>query len=308
MKSDSLQQNPVEECDEQAVSENVGSYLQRLRLKKELSVEEVARATRISHSNIRAIEAQAYHQLPADTFTRGLISLYADFLGENGSELASRFIEERDREQGPTRRGGRQKALRHNNLAPKTLAEPAHVSSAAMAGFLLLFITLSFTAFCVYTSWNPFSFLTEGKTDARSGMNDMFTSGALLEKNISEATASPEKQSDRNKEASQAVAQKGPSSPAKAPPAAQDPEALYTLNLAFDKDCQVTITIDNQEPAQRTFKAGEEQQWQADKAIILQFDTPGAATLMLNDKEIPFPAPDDDGKIILHIPEALLDL
>ncbi|BCO10067.1 hypothetical protein GF1_24430 [Desulfolithobacter dissulfuricans] len=308
MKSDPQEQHPVEECDEQAVSENVGSYLQRLRLKKELSVEEVARATRISHSNIRAIEAQAYHQLPADTFTKGLISLYAEFLGENGSELATRFLKERDREQAPGRRSGRQKGLRHSNLAPKTLAEPAHISSAAMAGFLLLFIALSFTAFCVYTSWNPFAFLTDGKNDARTGMNDMFTSSALLKENSSAVTSRSEKLPDGNNATPQTVGQQVPNTLTQAPPATQNPEALYTLRLAFDKDCQVTVTIDDQEPAQRTFKEGEEQQWQAGKAIILQFDTPGAATLVLNDKEIPFPDPDGDGKIVLRIPEALLDL
>lgn len=307
MQSDLQDQHPSEECNEQAVAENVGSYLQRLRLKKELSVEEVVRATRISHSNIRAIEAQAYHQLPADTFTKGLILLYAEFLGENGNELATRFIEERDREQAPGRRSGRQKALRQNNLAPKTLAEPAHISSAAMAGFLLLFIALSFTGFCVYTSWNPFAFLTDGKNDARTGVNDMFTSSGLFEENTSPTATGQEKTTGDQVTSLEAAGRQARNTPTETP-AIQESEVLYTLRLAFDKECRITVTIDDQEPAQRTFKEGEEQQWQAGKSMVLQFDTPEAASLTLNDKKIPFPAPDGDGQIILRIPEALLDL
>ncbi|WP_457573546.1 helix-turn-helix domain-containing protein [Desulfolithobacter sp.] len=307
MQSDLQDQHPSEECNEQAVAENVGSYLQRLRLKKELSVEEVAKATRISHSNIRAIEAQAYHHLPADTFTKGLISLYAAFLGENGSELATRFLEERDREQAPGRRSSRQKALRHNNLAPKTLAEPAHISSAAMAGFLLLFITLSFTGFCVYTSWNPFAFLTDGENDARTGINDMFTSSALLEENISPTATGQEKTSGDQVSSPENSGRQTENTSTEIS-AIQGSDILYTLRLAFDKDCRITVTIDDQQPAQRTFKEGEEQLWQAGKTMVLQFDTPEAASLTLNDKKIPFPVPDGTGKIILRIPEALLDL
>jgi hypothetical protein len=55
-------------------------------------------------------------------------------------------------------------------LAPKTLAEPSHFSSVTAAIILLMIIVVLFTAYCVYTSWNPFAFLTDQEKSIQSIM------------------------------------------------------------------------------------------------------------------------------------------
>ena len=62
----------------------VGEQLRQCRLEQSLTLEDVAADTRISLANLRAIEAMEYEKLPADAFAKGLIILYAQFLGQDG--------------------------------------------------------------------------------------------------------------------------------------------------------------------------------------------------------------------------------
>ncbi|MBM9537212.1 helix-turn-helix domain-containing protein [Desulfobulbus alkaliphilus] len=134
--------------------------LRSLRENKGLTLEEVSRSTRISLSNLRAIESLQYEKLPADPFTKGMLILYGTFLDLDGREIASRFFWERDGGKAAT--PSPKKYLARRSLSPKDLAEPAHFSSATIAGILMTLITVSLTGFCLYTSWNPFIFLTKG--------------------------------------------------------------------------------------------------------------------------------------------------
>jgi cytoskeletal protein RodZ len=137
----------------------IGVRLQLLREQKGLSIQEVSEETHISSSNLKAIEGENYDQLPADTFIRGLITIYGNFLGIDGVEAARIFFLERDQSQ-PRGKKNRPGGAGHS-LSPKKLAEPSHVSSATIASILLLLIVVSFTAFCLYTGWNPFAYFLD---------------------------------------------------------------------------------------------------------------------------------------------------
>jgi len=54
--------------------ENTGNYLRTLRMSKGLSIKDVTEATRISATNLNAIEDENFSVLPANTFTRGLLN------------------------------------------------------------------------------------------------------------------------------------------------------------------------------------------------------------------------------------------
>ncbi|MDW7772274.1 MAG: helix-turn-helix domain-containing protein [Desulfobulbaceae bacterium] len=145
--------------------EHTGQYLRKLRTDKGLTIKEVMKATRISELNLNAIEQQDFQTLPADTFTRGFLSLYARFLGANPAEVVQRFMEERD----AGKPGGKRPRLNIHTgqhiLTPKTMAEPSQFSSLTAAIILLTVIIFFFTAFCLYTSWNPFSFMVSSSKD-----------------------------------------------------------------------------------------------------------------------------------------------
>lgn len=190
-----------EEQQEKPEFEHIGQYLQQLRTEKGLSVKEVADSTRISEVNLIAIEAQDFTSLPADTFTRGLLTIYAEFLELDPAETVQQFLEERD----SSRTGGKRQRMKQQRkiLTPKTLAEPPNVSSITTAVILLVAIVALFTAFCLYTSWNPFSFITDKENSFQSIMMSVLPgseSGTKepLDENMSNEQPPPEGTKENN--------------------------------------------------------------------------------------------------------------
>ncbi len=167
-----------------------GKGLQQLRIEKNISIEDVADETKISTNNIRAIEEEEYEKLPADTFVRGLVTLYGNFLGTDGTKIAAQFLAERG--SGSSGFIRREKIITDNHassLSAKKLAEPSHISSATIALILLAVITLSFTAFCLYTSWNPFASLSRQTENMQLSIQGIF--GGDEQQETEEAIDSP---------------------------------------------------------------------------------------------------------------------
>jgi cytoskeletal protein RodZ len=227
-----------------------------------LTLEDVTQATKISLSNLRAIESMAYGKLPADIFTKGQITLYGDFLGLDGRKIAEQFFFERDggKKPGPFLK----KKLPNHSLTPKQLAEPTHISSAAIAAILLLLIVLTFTGFCLYTSWNPFAFLTDQTKNLSSSVINTFH----------------------------------PANPATGNRAILQPLELSAL---FLKDSQVIISLDHADSFQKVYTRGTNAHWKAEKQIHMEFSQPDSAELQLNSTPLPFPR-GDAGRYILRIP------
>ena len=283
---------------EQDVQVTPGSYLRRVRKERGLSIEEVAESTRISVKNIRAIETAAFEALPADTFVRGLVTIYGNFLGLDGGKIAADFLQDRKKLSA----GGRPqnltlKKVPPSTLAPKKLAEPAHISSATLALALLLLILVSFTGFCLYTSWNPLAFLTNQTDSMQASIQKIF---AGL---INDDTEEPEQKDKAPAEPSQGEAANGPVSPE----VKKNQQADYQLNVHFLKNGTMTFSIDGKEAVRREFKSGEIIRLQADKEMKLMFSQSGAATLTLNGRPLSFPTAADDSLPTLLIPDDLPD-
>lgn len=220
--------------------------------------------TRISLSNLRAIESSAYDKLPADAFTRGLINLYATFLGLDGRLIADQFFLERDGET-PRPLSLLGQCRISCALEPKKLAEPTHISSAAIAAILLALIVVSFSGFCVYFSWNPFSFLTD--------------------KVLNISTSAP-----------------SPFHPADPATSKGSPRTILAVQAVFLADCRVRIVSDNHPPLEQQYAKGTTIQWEAERQLQIEFFQPDCAELQANGTALSFPPARSDGRYILQLP------
>ncbi|MCI5162232.1 MAG: hypothetical protein D3917_09485 [Candidatus Electrothrix sp. AX5] len=146
-------------------SENlpIGKLLCQVREKKSLTINDISQETNISSSNLTSIELGNYNELPADTFIRGQIIIYANFLDLDGKEAARLFFEERA--QHLTSKESNQFNHQGKGLSTKQLAEPAHISSATWAVSLFLLIITFLAVFSWYTGWNPFAYFFAPERD-----------------------------------------------------------------------------------------------------------------------------------------------
>lgn len=68
-----------------------GRYLQAIRLEKKISLEQVAKQTRIGLGNLMLVEQEDHEQLPAEVFVKGFLRSYAAAIGADGDEAVRRY-------------------------------------------------------------------------------------------------------------------------------------------------------------------------------------------------------------------------
>lgn len=67
----------------------VGEILRTAREARKLSVEQVNRETKISVQTVRALEQDDFGGFPSETYLKGFVRTYAEFLGLDGNRLWS---------------------------------------------------------------------------------------------------------------------------------------------------------------------------------------------------------------------------
>lgn len=102
-----------------------GEELRRERLIREVSLEEISAATKISVRLLTALEASDLSKLPAPVFTRGFIRSYARHLGLDPDEMVNAYLADlapdRPREGGVRKSGKRSRFLRGRRAAASTI-------------------------------------------------------------------------------------------------------------------------------------------------------------------------------------------
>jgi cytoskeleton protein RodZ len=70
---------------------SVGAYLRDLRTRRGVSLDEVARTTRVAQRYLQSLENDAFEDLPAPVFIRGFIRAYCQALGESPHEALAHY-------------------------------------------------------------------------------------------------------------------------------------------------------------------------------------------------------------------------
>jgi cytoskeleton protein RodZ len=102
-----------------------GEELRRERLIREVSLEEISSATKISVRLLTALEKSDLARLPAPVFTRGFIRSYSRHLGLDPDEMVNAYLADltpdKAREAGGKRGGLRSRFLRGRRAAASTI-------------------------------------------------------------------------------------------------------------------------------------------------------------------------------------------
>lgn len=97
----------------------IGELLRAAREEKKIPVEQVTRETKISAQTIRALEQDDFGAFPSETYLKGFLRTYAQFLGLDGNRLWAMMgqrAEAQSAGQGPA--WETESALREEKLGP----------------------------------------------------------------------------------------------------------------------------------------------------------------------------------------------
>jgi cytoskeletal protein RodZ len=111
---------------------SVGAYLRELRERRGVSLDEIARSTRVAHRYLEALEGDDFAELPEPVFTKGFVRAYCQVLGESADEAVARYEAWLGRAgpAGPVRA----------QAAPRTLDAQRRARSAVLVSFVLLLV------------------------------------------------------------------------------------------------------------------------------------------------------------------------
>jgi cytoskeletal protein RodZ len=127
----------------------IGEVLERRRLERGLSLEEVEEATRIRTRYLEGLEREDYSFLPDEVYVRGFLKTYADYLGLDGAglarELKERRASRRERQAGGHERPRTRSELERPILQPGGVAGTRRrgVSGATVATIVVVLILLT---------------------------------------------------------------------------------------------------------------------------------------------------------------------
>jgi cytoskeleton protein RodZ len=125
---------------------SVGAYLRELRQHRGLSLEEIARTTRVAQRFLAALETEDFGALPAPVFTRGFIRAYCQALGTPPGDALAAY---------DARDGGAPQPLPVARPAPARRAETEPRTRGAVLVSFVLLVVLGMALFTVALVLHP---------------------------------------------------------------------------------------------------------------------------------------------------------
>lgn len=108
--------------------ESVGQYLRRHREARHMSLEEVARATRVPIASMERLEEDLFDELPGEVFVRGFLKAYAQAVDIPTDEVLARYTASR----------------RMAWVTPLPLVTPSRPTRSGRFGVAIAFVLLLF--------------------------------------------------------------------------------------------------------------------------------------------------------------------
>lgn len=137
----------------------LGEYLRATRIGLGLDLPSVACESKISTRNIQAMEENDFAALPAEAFTRGFYSLYAQTLSLDCQEVLQMYLKQRPH-QGKSNNLPSVPATKLAQEVGNMAERPTFLPFSFLGLTMLLF--LFFGGFlCWYFAWNPATYLSQ---------------------------------------------------------------------------------------------------------------------------------------------------
>lgn len=262
----------LDNCDSIKMSEENGKltygiYLQSLRLKKGLSIEDVSAQTRIRPEILRLIEEEKESALPDPVFVKGFIKSIAEAVGADPNEVLGRYSP-----------GGFVEAFGAVSPPTNPPAKPVSIGKLLLA--LVVIVLLVVLATGVEHWWSA-SDTSTASLPSSTPSNAVPPSKAPPESAASDLTAAPK--------------------PDPHPPAAAAETKGLVLRVSADENTWLKVIRDEEKPSEYFLKPGDQLELEARSVYSLLIGNAGGLHLELNGE--PVELPDKSGQVVtLQLP------
>jgi len=229
-----------------------GQELRREREVRDVTLDEISEATKISVRFLSALENDKFALLPAPVFTKGFIREFARYLGLDPEKMVNSYVYHRQKQESESSTVRRRQETEEQAISEM---RASLTSRRWIGGFLLLVVALALMAAAFFV---------------RKGFRSTGSSA----------------ESGPGLGATAAASWTPPAVSVSATPAAVDSDELV-LEIAFTEDCWTEISVDGKIQVSETFRAGTERVFRAKSEFLLTLGKGGAAHGKLNGRSIP---------------------
>lgn len=242
----------------------IGSRLREARERKGLSLEDVARTTRISRGYLQALEEDDSDKLPSEAYAKGFLRVYAQFLNVAAEELVVQPDHCSAGCQKAGEPGNSTTLSRYSALSPQARAVLLKVLPFALLAILIISTLL----FCSSPK-NPLAPQTVRLTS--EPLQEKITAGSVQENsNVArDETMLPLVQKSDEQVLSGRFGQSG---------------EKFVLRLKAIEDGSLNLTIDEMTTQHYDLKAGDLIEWKGEKSFSLDLENAGGVEAALNGK------------------------
>jgi len=260
--------------DNEATETTFGEELKRHRLLREVSLESIASATKISVRHLQELERGDLKRLPAPVFTRGFIRAYAGFLGLDPDEMVNAYLSEI----GAAARNQSSGAPARTTRRPS----PRVVVLAVVAAAVAILIVAGIWRYAHRAR-------PAGARPAQLPPVSLSPHIRLVPPASETAATSPRVEAPSPGPTPAPPAPARPESPSAVAASVSVPASSDALSLSvrLDADCWGEVFGDERRLFSGLFRRGDDRTFEARKNFRVTFGNAGAARLSLNGRALP---------------------
>jgi len=281
---------------------SLGTRLREEREKRNVTLDEISRATKIGTRMLRALEEENFDLLPGGIFNKGFIRAYARFLGMDEEEAIADYLAATGDTPGRPPRAGSEVQVAELRAQ---VEQRDRVENPEAAGFpwglfaaVLLALALGLAVWGLYSR----EAVQEGRPTKAPEASSSAAATPTAVAPAQDATpsappaASPATSAPVSTDAASAPpaqATNAPVNPAPAPAETGKPEvptAALVLRIRARENCSVTITVDGEVTTQENLTATSVKSIRGSREIVIQTDNAGALDMDFNGRKVPVPA------------------
>jgi cytoskeletal protein RodZ len=257
--------------DNEATETTFGEELKRHRLLREVSLESIASATKISVRHLQELERGDLKRLPAPVFTRGFIRAYAGFLGLDPEEMVNAYLSE---------------------IGAASRAQPSGAPSRTTRGpsarMVVLAVVAAAVAILIAAGIWRYAHRARPAAARPAQLPPVSLSPHIRIVPASETAAAPPRAEAPAPVGSPAAsAASRPETPAVASTSASAASDSLSLSVRLDADSWGEVFGDERRLFSGLFRRGDERTFEARRNFRVTFGNAGAARLSLNGRALP---------------------
>jgi cytoskeletal protein RodZ len=274
------------------MSTSFGAHLKREREARNVTLEEVAKSTKISKRHLSELEEERFKDLPGGIFNKGFVRAYSKYLGLNEEEMVAEYVAAEAKTNAPptmtppiameTQKLMASMAVAKEREESVRASDPAaRVLTAAVA--IAVVLGVGGYAYKYYEERNSGT----ARAAEQSPAPEPHTVPPKVQPPVSTSVA----------------AQPAPEMAAKTAEAAADKSAGVRIELHARETSWMQVSADGRAPVEMTLNANQSKKFFAEKQLVMKFGNAEAVEIVKNGKPLPAFAPGTKTQTVTYTPE-----